>query len=81
MLTSDVNIIDVDCNNIGITKEMKDIPINTYFIGTVGDCSGLFMKAYETIISINNPRNTWNNPTVENYQVVNVKISFTRLVK
>jgi hypothetical protein len=46
MLTSNVNIIDENYNNTGITKEVKDIPINTYFIGTVGSCSGLFMKAY-----------------------------------
>ena len=50
---SKVNVIDKESGD--------DINIGTFFTGTVGtgSYSGLFVKSYDGIVSLNNALNTW----------------------
>ena len=76
-------IIDKENSNQKILA--KDIPVGQVFKGQIGEYKdNLFLKAYHTIVSLNNPKSVWGkffeeekdplNFTVENYQPVEIEI-------
>jgi hypothetical protein len=86
MKCSTVSIHDANTNNLPIKMCGAKIPIGTYFTGTLLGLKGLFMKANDVIILINDPVFTWydigkdflnkQELIVYNYQVVNVQINY-----
>lgn len=58
-------------------KCVKDIPIGTYFTGSLYQ-EGLHVRTYDGIVLLSDPNSTWNiSPAlmVDNYQPVDVTIT------
>jgi len=55
-----------------------EIPVGTVFSGTIGDHTGLFLRAFDIIVLLDNPQKTWtDNATVQNYRRHNAEIVVT----
>lgn len=38
-----------------------NVPVDTVFRGVIGNIAGIFLKGFECIIDLCNPRNTWRD--------------------
>lgn len=54
----------------------QDIRVGIYFTGRIGMHSGLFVRAYDSIVYLANPVNTWSTDVlIEDFQQVDVEIT------
>jgi len=64
-----------------VSVNAQDIPIDTVFSGTIGtvrELSSVFIRAFDVIVDLRNPRNTWvlnsQEITVNNYRPLSAQL-------
>ena len=50
---------------------LSDIPIGTTFVGEAGYKNILFLRTYDGLVSLDNPRHTWTD--VDSLEIVNYR--------
>ena len=54
-----MNIVRID-KFASVARLANEIEVDTLFTGTIGTHTSVFLKIYDAVVDLRNPRHTWN---------------------